>query len=82
MRNILTGAAVCRDSAVRYYLLQEPLGEDAEVYGVAVEYGGERAELRNLTVSRRRAEALLERMRRGRVTTVTARDVVEDWLLE
>lgn len=72
---------MCKNSTARYYLLQEPLGEDAEVYGVAVEYGGERAELRSLTVSRRRAEALLERMRRGRVTPVTARDVVEDWLL-
>ncbi|MCI8909774.1 MAG: hypothetical protein HFG09_03755 [Oscillibacter sp.] len=82
MRSILTGTAECGGSDVRYYLLQEPLGEEAECYGVAVEYGGERAELRDLTPSRGRAEELLERMRRGQVTPVTARDVVEDWLLE
>lgn len=51
------------------------------MYGILVESGGEREVLRSVTSSRRRAEALLALLVRGRVTPTTARDVVEDWLL-
>ena len=52
-----------------------------ETYGVLVEYLTQRTEVPGITVFRRRAEALLELLRRGRVTPVTVRDVMEDWLL-
>ena len=46
-----------------------------------VESGGERLLLRGVTASQRRIQALLELLMAGNVSAVTARDVVEDWLL-
>ena len=75
------GTAECGGFPVHYYLLVETLKNDTELYGVAVEYREERAEIPAVTVFRRRAEALAELLRRGAVTPVAARDVTEDWLL-
>ena len=61
--------------------LVETLENGVETYGVLVEYLTQRTEVPGITVFRRRAEALLELLRRGRVTPVTVRDVMEDWLL-
>lgn len=51
------------------------------MYGVLVEGGGDRALIPSVAPSRRRVQALLAVMMQGRVTPITARDVVEDWLL-
>lgn len=80
MRTYLAGQADCCGLLVHYYLLEETCGAERS-YGLRVEYGGDLIELRDLTPSAGRAGALLEAMRRGGVTPVTARDVVEDWLL-
>lgn len=75
------GAAKCGGALIRYYLLVETLEDETESYGVAVEYRTERTEIAGITRFRRRAEALAELLRRGRVTPVAVRDVTEDWLL-
>lgn len=81
MRTYLTGQASCRGMLVHYYLLEEDLGQERS-YGILVECGADRMELRSLTPAAERARGLLEAMCRGAVTPVTARDVVKDWLLE
>ena len=78
MRKLLVGAAECKGAPIHYYLLVETLENGVETYGVLVEY---LTEVPGITVFRHRAEALLELLRRGRVTPVTVRDVMEDWLL-
>lgn len=80
MRRDLVGAARCGRRPVRYYLLADRRNGGRRMYGVLVESGGDRAVLRSVTPSRRRVEALLALLVRGRVTPATARDVVEDWL--
>lgn len=81
MRKQLIGEARCRELPVRYYLLEDETDEGRPLYGIQVEYGGERMSILELTCSRQRAEALLGLLIRGCVTPVTVRDVVEDWLL-
>ena len=76
----LEGTRMCGALAVRYYLLQQ--GAAPVSYGVAVEADGVGEAIPDITASRGRAEALLGRLMAGEVTAVTARDVVEDWLLE
>ena len=72
---------MCGRLPVRYSLVAENLENAGEHYGVLVESGGERLLLRGITVSQRRIQALLGLLMAGNVTAVTARDVVEDWLL-
>lgn len=91
------GSALCGEADVRYFLLVEEPGETAArigglsaedaaawnrtEYGVAVEKGGEETSLLALDSSLERVQDLLDRMVRGAVTPVSARDVAEDWLL-
>ncbi len=72
---------MCGELPVRYSLVVEDLKDVGENYGIWVESGGEQLLLRGITVSQRRIQALLELLMEGNVTAVTARDVVEDWLL-
>ena len=51
-------------------------------FGIRLALGEEQIVIRELTASERRAQRLLERLRRGSVTPVALRDVVDDWLLE
>ena len=81
MRILYAGTGTCGQTEVRYSLVAEELEEAGENYGVLVESGGERLLLRGITVSQRRIQALLGLLMAGNVTAVTARDVVEDWLL-
>ena len=54
---------------------------DQNGYGVAVvDAGRERAEVRDLTPDRARAEGLLSLLSANLVTPCALRDVVEDWL--
>ena len=79
MRKIWFGQSECRGAAVRYYLLVEETA-GVERYGLQVRCGEETETVPDVTVSRRRIQALLGAMVRGGVTPVTAREVVEDWL--
>lgn len=81
MRRHLVGAARCRELPVRYYLLAGEARGGRRMYGILVEGGGERAAIPSVAPSRKRVQALIAVMMRGRVTPATARDVVEDWLL-
>ena len=81
MRILYEGDRVCGTIPVRYSLVAEELENAGENYGVLVESGGERLLLRGVTASQWRIQALLELLMAGNVSAVTARDVVEDWLL-
>ena len=81
MRILFAGTGTCGLSEVRYSLVAEELEEAGENYGILVESGGERLLLRGITVSQRRIQSLLGLLMAGSVSAVTARDVVEDWLV-
>lgn len=82
MRTVPMGEAACEGDPIHYALLVETLENGLENYGVQVEYRTQSAMVAALTLCRRRAEVLVERLRRGSVTPVALRDVAEDWLLE
>ena len=82
MRILFAGTGTCGQSEVRYSLVAEELEEAGENYGILVESGGERLLLRGITVSQRRIQLLLGLLMAGSVSAVTARDVVEDWLVQ
>ena len=81
MQRSLIGETTCGEILIHYYLLDEDAGP-CRRYGILIEYGSDRFELRDLTSTAGRVRSLLQAMCRGAVTPVTARDVVEDWLLE
>ena len=82
MEKSLAGIAWCKGNPVHYYLLTEELENELKLYGVSVSYLGETAQTRGLTLSYQGAMRLLDLLRRGTVTPVTAGDVVMDWLLD
>ncbi len=82
MRRLYYGSAECNGKQIRYSLTVAVMEGDIEFYGVAAEMEGEEAAAGDLTVSRCRAEAFLERLRRGTVPPSALRDVVEDWIEE
>ena len=71
-----TRLAICRGKIIRYRIIMT-----AGNYCIAVACGGEQAAIENLTPRREEIEALAVKLRKGRVTPVALRDVVEDWLL-
>lgn len=81
MRKLLMGEARCQAFHARYYLLEGD-AEGSSSYGVRIELEDEAASVRDLSPSRRRVEALAQKLVRGMVTPVGLRDVVDDWLLE
>lgn len=80
LRRIFVGNAVCGQKLIRYYLLEYDTAGRA-CYGIQVEVGREKTVIPRITPSQVAVLALAERLIRGCVTPVTARDVVEDWLL-
>lgn len=82
LKKSLAGTAWCKGSEVHYYLLTEYLENELEVYGVSVEYLGETTVVSGITLSQRSVISLLNLLRQGTVTPTTARDVIEDWLLD
>lgn len=80
MRKVWFGRAECCGAAVRYYLLVEECGDQEERYGLQVRYRGETETVPGITSSQRQIQSLLELLVRGRVTPVTVREVVDDWL--
>lgn len=81
MRRRFIATVQCCGRPVRYYLLVDAVRDGRWMYGILVEGDGDREAIPGITPSRLRAQMLLKRLIRGRVTPVTARDVVEDWLL-
>ena len=82
MQKNLVGTALCKKQVIRYYLLAELLEGETESYGVSIEYRGEEMPVHAVTCVPKRMEALVELLQRGCVTPVTARDVIEDWILD
>ena len=80
MRKRLVGTARCCTLPVHYFLLTGETEDGRKTYGVLVEGDG-RTSIPDITSSRSRVQSLLGRLIRGRVTPVTALDVVEDWIL-
>ena len=71
-----THMTLCGGKVIRYHILTTAAG-----YGIAAEFKGERAVIEDLTSHREEIEELALKLRKGRVTPVALRDVVEDWLL-
>lgn len=69
----------CLGKVLCYRIVESREGEGT-AYGLAVEYGGERAAVFRLTHDRKVVGKLAECMARGQVTPITFMDVVEDWL--
>jgi len=63
---------------LRYYLLRSM--EPQRGYGICVTCGSDAALIPEITSSEAEVRQLLGAMIRGRVTPVTVRDIVEDWL--
>lgn len=81
MRSVFMGSCRLDGETLHYHLLVEEVENLGENYGVLLEGFGQRAAIPGITVIQDRALALLEGLRRGAVTPVGLRDVVEDWLL-
>ena len=83
MRTYLVKRKCFRNVVLNYLLLVDPVGQQAEAYGICVASGdGMTCAVKRISFSQVRIFALLERLIRNSVTPVTLRDVVEDWLLE
>lgn len=67
---------------IYYYLLTEVLEDQSQTYGIMVEYLGEETAISEISTFRERIELLLEILRRGSVTPVATRDVIDDWLCD
>lgn len=73
--------ATCCGRTIRYALLTS-IGEDGtRRYGAAVFCAGKEEAVIDITGSKAKALALIAKLRRGRVTPVALRDIVDDWLL-
>ena len=66
---------------LRYFLLEGQTEDGTMDYGVQVELAEECVCVPHITPVRSEAVSLLKAMRRGSVTPVAVRDIVEDWLL-
>ena len=80
MKKRLAGESRYKDVALRHYLLTEESAA-GPIYGVQAELGGEQAAVSGITMSQRQVQRLMAGLIHGRVTPVTLRDVVDDWLL-
>ena len=78
----LTGMAECRGRKIRYYILSERLGPKKVCFGISVVYRGEEVRIRAVSEEYGAIRALLKQLKRGRVTPVAVRDVVDDWALD
>lgn len=81
MRSVFVGSRRLGGETVAYHLLVEEVDGLGENYGVLLEGFGRTAAIRGITAVQSRALSLLDTLRRGAVTPLSLRDVVEDWLL-
>lgn len=81
MQTIFMGEAECEGSPIQYHLLAEEAESGIGEYGVRVIFGEEVASLPRVTRSQTAIIDLITKMIRGTVTPVSAREIVEDWLL-
>ena len=66
---------------IRYTLQKAQAKTGAISYGIKVQQGRDAVFIKDITSSFTAAHALFESMVHGSVTPVTAKDIVEDWLL-
>ena len=78
MRVCQIGAVRMGRDWLRYYLLRSVQSRNG--YGICVTCGDNATFIPGIAASEGEVRQLLRAMIRGRVTPVTARDVVEDWL--
>lgn len=76
MQTVISKTATGQGITVCYELLEE----DGQ-YGIRVSYGTELVDMMDITTEKEAILQLLNAMYLGFVTPVTARDIVEDWLL-
>ena len=76
MQTVVSKTAADHEITVCYELLEKE-GQ----YGIRVSCGAELVEMMDLTTEKEAILQLLNAMYLGFVTPVTARDIVEDWLL-
>lgn len=62
------------------YEILETVSDGIFRYGIRISWRGETEEIADITTGRGEVLAFLELLRRGKVTPVSLRDVVEDWL--
>lgn len=82
MKKRLIDHVLCRGSQIQYYLTSETAPDGTELYGILVEYGDESCSVPGITPSRSKIQRLLTLLTQGSVTPCTARDVIDDWLLQ
>ncbi len=80
----VTGQELVTEKNETLHIAYWLIGGGEKGYGIriAVEPGGEQAEVRELSTQQEEVEALLGRMARCQVTPVTLADVAYDWLCE
>ena len=77
----LAGKAECCGRKIWYYMISERNGENLS-FGLSVVYRDEEVRIPAVTMVYGDIRALLTRMKRGKVTPVAVRDVIEDWILD
>ena len=82
MNMCLVGTSECLGTPIEYLLVSDVLEEGAESYGVMVRLGDEEELIPNVSSSKDSVQRLLDAMMAGAVSPVSAKDVVEDWILQ
>ena len=77
----LAGKAECCGRKIWYCMISERNGENLS-FGLSVVYRDEEVRIPAVTMVYGDIRALLTRMKRGKVTPVAVRDVIEDWILD
>jgi hypothetical protein len=77
----LAGKTECCGRKIWYYILSERKGQEV-CFGLSVVYRDEEVQIHSVTMVYGDIRALLTRMKRGKVTPVAVRDVIEDWVLD
>ena len=77
----LAGKAECCGRKIWYYILSERKRREV-CFGLSVVYRDEEVQIHSVTGDYGDIRALLTRMKRGKVTPVAVRDVIEDWILD
>ena len=78
---MLFGVRIVRGIPVSYHLVVEERADGGFSFGITIRRGKEEVFVPDITSKPTEICALLHRMVRGSVTPVTAKDVIEDWVL-
>ena len=82
MRETLVAVQTVNDERGNRYEFSYYRLEEGNSYGICIrDRNGGSAMVPDLTVSKRKVNALLKRMIRGAVSPVGMQDIIEDWLI-